>query len=299
MRYLFIVLLLVFGKAIQAQEFQCAVQVVSPSVQGSNKKVFETLQTAIMEFVNNQKWTNDVFAPEERIDCNIMINIAEVISIDEFKGSIQIQARRPVYNSNYYTVLFNHQDQDFHFKYVEFEPLVYNPNNFDSNLVAVLAYYANIVLGLDYDSFKNNGGTSFFREAERIVSRAQSAREEGWKSFESQRNRYWLVENILNEYHRPLRQCMYDYHRKGLDKMSDEVEEGRSAIFKALELTKKVHRQRPGSFFTQVFYTAKSDELVKIFEESFSMEKGRVVELLREVDPSNNKKYEKILKSSL
>ena len=297
MRYLIVTIFIIFGWHLSAQEFQCAVQVVSPQVQGSNKKVFETLQTAIMEFMNNQKWTNDKFAPEERIDCNIMINIAEVISIDEFKASIQIQARRPVYNSNYYTVLFNHQDQDFQFKYVEFEPLVYNPNNFDSNLVAVLSYYANIILGLDYDSFKNSGGTAYFQEAERIVNRAQGARESGWKSFEGQRNRYWLIENILNEYHRPLRQCMYEYHRKGLDRMSDKAEEGRAEIAKALELTRKVHRQRPGSFFTQVFFTAKSDELVKIFEESFSMEKGRVVELLKEVDPSNNNKYEKILSS--
>ncbi|MBS2211097.1 DUF4835 family protein [Carboxylicivirga mesophila] len=298
MRYLISILLLVYGLSSTAQEFQCAVQVVSPQIQGSNKKVFETLQTAIMEFMNNQKWTNDKFAPEERIDCNIMINVAEMISIDEFKGSFQIQARRPVYNSNYYTVLFNHQDQDFHFKYVEFEPLIYNPNNFESNLIAVLAFYANVVLGLDYDSYSNNGGTPYFQEAERIVNRAQGAREAGWKSFEGQRNRYWLIENILNEYHRPLRQCMYEYHRKGLDKMSDKVEEGRAEIVKALELTRKVHRQRPSSFFTQVFFTAKSDELVKIFEESFSMEKGRIVELLQEVDPANNKKYEKILSSN-
>ncbi|MCU4155416.1 DUF4835 family protein [Carboxylicivirga sp. A043] len=298
MRNYILVLFLIVASTLSAQEFQCAVQVVSPQVQSSNKKVFETLQTAIMEFMNSQKWTNDKFAPEERIDCNIMINIAEVISIDEFKGTFQIQARRPVYNSNYYTVLFNHQDQDFHFKYVEFEPLVYNPNNFDSNLVAVLAYYANIVLGLDYDSFKNNAGTPYFQEAERIVNRAQGAREAGWKSFEGQRNRYWLTENILNEYHRPLRQCMYQYHRKGLDRMSEKVEEGRAEIAKALELTRKVHRQRPSSFFTQVFFTAKSDELVNIFSESFSMEKGRVVELLMEVDPANNKKYEKILSSN-
>ncbi len=298
MRYLISVLLFSVSLAIGAQEFQCAVQVVSPQIQGSNKKVFETLQTAIMEFMNNQKWTNDKFAPEERIDCNIMINVAEMISIDEFKGTFQIQARRPVYDSNYYTVLLNHQDQDFHFKYVEFEPLIYNPNNFESNLVAVLAYYANIVLGLDYDSYSNNGGTQFFQTAEQIVNRAQGAREAGWKSFESQRNRYWLIENILNEYHRPLRQCMYEYHRKGLDRMSDKAEEGRAEIAKSLELIRKVHRQRPSSFFTQVFFTAKSDELVNIFEESFSMEKGRVVELLQEVDPGNNKKYEKILSSN-
>ncbi len=298
MKRLIVALFLVYGVFVQAQEFQCAVQVTSQKIQGSNKKVFETLQTALMEFMNNQKWTNDKFSPEERIDCNILINITEMISIDEFKGSLQIQARRPVYNSNYYTVLLNHQDQDFHFRYVEFEPLVYNPNSFDSNLIAVLAYYANVVLGLDYDSFKNNGGTTYFQEAERIVNRAQGAREAGWKSFEGQRNRYWLIENILNQYHRPLRQCMYEYHRKGLDRMSDKVEEARAEILKALELTRKVHRQRPSSFFTQVFFTAKSDELVNIFSESFSMEKGRVVELLKEVDPGNSQKYEKILKSS-
>jgi len=294
---LFIIVLLI-GFNSKAQEFQCAVQVVSPSIQGSNKKVFETMQKAIMEFMNNQKWSSDVFKPEERIDCNIMINVAEMISIDEFKATIQIQARRPVYNSSYYTVLFNHQDQDLHFNYVEFEPLVFNPNNFDSNLVAVLAYYAYVMLGIDYDSFSPSGGTPYFQQAEQIVSRAQNASQSGWKSFESQRNRYWLIENILNEYHRPLRQTIYSYHRKGLDMMNEKPEEGRAVILKSLEDLRKVHRQRPGSFFMQVFFTAKSDELVKVFEESFSMEKGRAVEVLQEIDPSNSKKYDKLLSGS-
>lgn len=295
MRIVVLILFMSIGTSLFAQEFQCAVQVVSPSIQGTNKKVFETLQKEIMEFMNNQKWTKDVFKPEERIDCNILINVAEQISIDEFKGSIQIQARRPVFNSAYHSVLFNHQDVDMHFKYVEYEPLIYNPNNFDSNLVGVLAYYAFIILGMDYDSYQPSGGTPYFQEAEQIVSRAQNAVQSGWKSFESQRNRYWLVENILNEYHRPLRQCMYTYHRRGLDVMSDKVEDGRASILKSLEQLRKVQRQRPGSFYMQVFFTAKSDELVNIFEESFSMEKGRAVEILNEVDPSNNKKYEKLL----
>lgn len=296
-RVIALIFALMLGVNMQAQEFQCAVQVVSPGVQGSNKKVFETLQKAIMEFMNNQKWTDDVFKAQERIDCNIMINIAEMISIDEFKATIQVQARRPVYNSSYYTVLFNHMDQDLHFNYVEFEPLVYNPNSFDSNLVAVLAYYANIMLGMDYDSFSPNGGTPYFQRAEQIVSLAQSAKQTGWKSFENQRNRYWLTENVLNEYHRPLRQTIYAYHRKGLDLMSEKPKEGRSQILKSLEELRKVHRQRPGSFFMQVFFTAKSDEVVKIFEESFSMEKGRAVEVLQEIDPANSKKYDQLLSS--
>ncbi|MCU4166658.1 DUF4835 family protein [Carboxylicivirga caseinilyticus] len=294
LRVIVVMFLLMVGIHLNAQELQCAVQVVSPSVQGSNKKVFETLQKAIMEFMNNQNWTSDVFKAEERIDCNIMINITEMVSVDEFKGSIQIQARRPVYNSSYYTVLFNHQDVDLNFKYVEFEPLIFNPNAFDSNLVGVLAYYAYIILGMDYDSFSPNGGTEYFQKAEQIVNQAQGSSYSAWKSFESQRNRYWLTENILNEYHRPLRQCVYSYHRKGLDMMNDKPEEGRAEILKSLEDLKKVYRQRPGSFFMQVFFTAKSDELVKIFEESFSMEKSKVIEVLQEVDPGNSKKYEKL-----
>ena len=294
LRVIVVLFLLITGLQIKAQEFQCAVQVVSPSIQGSNKKVFETLQTAIREFMNNQNWTNDVFKPEERIDCNIMINVAEMISVDEFRASIQIQARRPVYNSSYNTVIFNHQDQDLHFKYVEFEPLVFNPNSFDSNLVGVLAYYAYIILGMDYDSFSPNGGTDYFRQAEQIVNQAQGSSFAGWKSFDSQRNRYWLTENILNEYHRPLRKTMYTYHRKGLDRMNEKPEEGRAEILKSLEDLRKVYRQRPGSFFMQVFFTAKSDELVKIFEESFSMEKNNAIQVLQEVDPANSKKYDKL-----
>lgn len=298
MKAIVVIILLMLAWQLPAQEFQCAVQVVSPGVQGSNKKVFETMQKSIMEFMNNQQWTNDIFKPEERIDCNIMINIAEVISVDEFKASIQIQARRPVYNTSYYTVLFNHMDQDFRFNYVENEPLVYNPNNFDSNLIGVLAYYAYIVLGMDYDSFQQYGGTNYFQQAEQIVSQAQNSTYAGWKAFESQRNRYWLVENILNQYHKPLRQCMYVYHRKGLDRMADKKEEARGEILAAIEDLRKVYRQKPGSFYMQTFFTAKSDELVKIFEESFSLEKGRALELLKEVDPANQKKYETLVKSN-
>ena len=173
--------------------------------------------------MNNQKWTDDLFSPEERIECNMMINVTEALSIDEFRGSISIQARRPVYNSTYNSVLFNYIDQDMQFKYVEGEPIIYNPNTFDSNLIAVIAYYSYVVLGIDYDSYSLYGGTSFFQQAEQIVNRAQSATQTGWKSFESQRNRYWLVENALNQYHKPLRQCYYEYHRLGLDTMSDKL----------------------------------------------------------------------------
>ncbi|WP_282036601.1 DUF4835 family protein [Saccharicrinis aurantiacus] len=293
MKYILILFFVFSSVFVKAQELQCSVSVMSPSVQGTNKQVFETLQAAIIEFMNGQKWTDNVFSGEERIQCSILINIKQIISVDEFSGTFQVQLRRPVYNSSYSTMLLNYIDQDFAFKYTEYEPLIYNPNTFESNLVATLAYYAYIIIGFDYDSFSKEGGSKYISMAEQIVSIAQNAPQKGWKSFESRRNRYWLVENYLNEFHRPLRECMYDYHRNGLDKMSSKAEEGRAEILKAIEKLRKVQREKPGSFAMQVFFDAKSDELINIFKESFSMEKGRALEVLSECDPANVEKYKK------
>ncbi|TLX78444.1 DUF4835 family protein [Labilibacter sediminis] len=295
MRNIIISLLLLCCVAGNAQELQCSVSVVSPSVQGTNKQVFETLQSAILEFMNGQKWTDNVFSGEERIECSILINVKEIISVDEFSGSLQIQVRRPVYNSSYSSILLNYLDQDFSFRYVEFEPLIFNPNTFESNLVGVLSYYAYLAIGLDYDTFSKYGGTKYIEMAEQIVNSAQNAPQKGWRSFESTRNRYWLVENYLNEFHRPLRECMYQYHRLGLDKMSDKPEAGRKVVLESIEKLRKTHRQKPGSFGLQVFFDAKSDELINVFSESFSMEKGQAIEVLSEVDPANAEKYKKSL----
>ncbi|MCW3787248.1 DUF4835 family protein [Plebeiibacterium sediminum] len=289
-KFLFLILFLISVVA-NAQELQCSVSVVSPSVQGTNKQVYETMQTAIMEFVNGQKWTDNIFSPEERIECSILINIKEVISSNEFSGTIQVQARRPVYNSSYRSMLFNYLDQEFKFKYEEFEPLVYNPNSISSNLVGVISYYAYVILGLDYDSFAKNGGTKYMEQAEKIVSMSQNSRYAGWRSYESKTNRYWFVENYLNEVHRPMRDCIYQYHRLGLDKMSEKPEDGRKQVLSAIEKLTKVHRQRPGTFAMELFFDAKSDELVNIFSESFSMERQRAIEVLTEVDPANSSKY--------
>lgn len=283
-----------FCNKVGAQELRCMVQVVAPGVQGTNRGVFETLQTAIMEFMNGQRWTEHQYAPAERIDCSILINIREMIGSDEFKGTIQVQSRRPIYNTSFNSPVLNYLDQSLHFRYVEFEPLVFNPTNLESNLVAILAYYAYVIIGYDYDTFSPMGGTPYFREAEKIVSTAQSFREAGWKSFESPRNRYWLIENLLNEYHTPLRNCYYQYHRRGLDKMSEKPEEGRSNILSAIEQLPRVTRQRPNSFAMVLFATAKSDELVSIFSGGQMMEKSRAVEILTEIDPSNSDKYQKI-----
>ncbi len=292
-----LILLLGFRMSSFAQELRCSVQVVSRSIQGTNKSVFENMQRTITEFLNNTSWTNEIYAQGERIECNILINLKEAISAYEFKGTIQVQARRPVYNSSYNTVTFNRMDQDFQIQYVEDQPLVYNPNNFKSNLVAVLAYYAYMIIAIDHDTFKQFGGTQYYQKAQNIVTRAQNAKEQGWKSFGNKKNRYWLLQRMLDEYHRPLRKCLYEYHIKGLDIMSDKAAEGRANILAALEGLRKVQQQEPGSAAMQLFFDAKSDELVNIFSGAFPIEKGKAANLLKEIDPSNIKKYEKLTSS--
>ena len=289
--------LFVFLMSSGAQELRCSIQIESRSIQGTNKSVFETLQKAVTEFMNNSTWTNEIYAPEERIECNILINLKEQISSDEFRGTIQVQARRPVFNTSYNTVTFNRMDQDFQFRYVEDQPLIYNPNTFTSNLVAVLAYYAYMIIAIDHDTFKQYGGTPFYQKAEAIVTRAQNAREPGWKSFEKKKNRYWLINKLMDEYHRPLRKCLYQYHLKGLDIMSDKTTQGRANILTALEGLRKVQRQDPGSPALQLFFDSKSDEIVNIFSGAFPLEKGKAASLIKEIDPSNIKKYEKIITS--
>lgn len=294
-----LVVFLSFGLTLtRAQELRCAVQVSAPGVQGTNRSVFQALRESIFEFVNNQQWTEHVYETSERIECTFQFTIDEVTGVDQFKGSLQVQARRPVFNSAYSTTTLNLKDDNIDFQYGEFESLVYNENNLESNLVAILAYYAYIVLGYDYDTFSFEGGTPYFQEAENVVSMMQNAREGGWKRFESRQNRYWLVDNLLDEDHGPLRECYYEYHRNGLDEMADGAEDARANIASSLELLQQVYRRSPSSFALQVFFDAKQKELVNIFSESFSMEKAEVVNILTEINPTNSDEYEKLLKDN-
>src|SRR5688572_929103 len=186
-----------------AQEINCQVTVNSSQIQESNKTIFETLQRQLSEFVNSRKWTNDVFLNQERIECNILINITERVSTDQFKATMSLQARRPVFNTSYYSALINHQDNDFAFSYVQDQVLEFDENSVSNNLTGVIAYYVYTILGFDYDSFSPEGGTPYFGKAQNIVNNAQGLQERGWKAFESQRNRYWLSENLLNVQFRP------------------------------------------------------------------------------------------------
>ncbi len=297
-----ILLIPIIPNVIFGQELKCNIQIVTQQIQGTNKQVFQTLQTAIYEFMNNRVWTNHVYDIDERIECNLLFNITDQIGADEFKGTLQIQSRRPVFNTNYNTVMFNYMDNDIHFRYVEFEPLEFDETQNLSNLTSLLAFYAYIIIGLDYDSFSFEGGTPFFQKAENIVSNAQNAREIGWKAFEStsRRNRYWLVTEILNDNYAPIREFVYRYHRHGLDVMDAKVVEARAVIAESLENLQKVYRNKPDPFMQllRIVLDAKADELVNVFSESFTEEKNRVYTLLNEIDPSNQPKYQKILSSN-
>ncbi|MDQ3047195.1 MAG: DUF4835 family protein [Bacteroidota bacterium] len=293
-RTLVLVLLLVTS-GLSAQELNCQVQVLSQQIQGTDRRVFETLQTAIYEFMNNKKWTNESFKNDERIDCSILINLTEKLSTDEYKGTLQIQARRPIFKSSYNSVLMNYNDNDIQFRYLLNSPLEFNENSHLSNLTSILGFYAYMIIGLDYDSFALNGGTPYLQKALAVSNNAQNAEESGWKAFDGNKNRYWLINNMLDASFIPLRECMYNYHRKGLDVMVDNKETGRNVIYESLLALKTIHEIKPLSFSMQVFFNAKSDEVVNIFSGAFSDEKSKVVNLLNEIDPTNSNKYQKIL----
>lgn len=300
-RLVFFLVLLIFPVLLHGQELKCNVSVISSKVQGTNKQVFQTLQTAIYEFMNTQTWTNHVYGIDERIECNLVINISEQISADQFKGDLQLQVRRPVYNSSYNTVTFNYKDNDIQFDYVEYEPLEFNRTAHTSNLTSILAYYAYIILGLDYDTFSPEGGTDFFNQAELIVNNAQNTPERGWKAFEdaSRKNRYWLVNNLLDEDYSKVREFYYRYHRHGLDVMDEKPDQGRDEIAESLELLQEIYRDKPDPYLfpLQILFDAKSDELVNVFSEGPTQQKNQAYTILSEIDPANGSKYQKIIQN--
>jgi hypothetical protein len=292
---IFIFIAILTSTAAAAQELNCQVQVVSPQIQGtSERRIFDNLQKAIFEFMNNTKWTNDVFGPDERINCSFFINVTDKLSNDEYKATLQVQSTRTVFKSSYNSVMLNHNDANFQFKYIEFQAFDFTINQHTTNLTSVLAYYAYVILALDYDSFSPSGGTPYWQKAQTIVANAQNTPERGWRSQEDTKNRYWLVENMLQPLFAPMRTCIYKYHRMGFDIMYSDVAAGRAAVLEALQGLEAIHAQRPLSFPMQIFFNAKSDEVVKLFSQGMPDEKGKVIPLLQKIDPGNGIKYQRI-----
>lgn len=285
-----------------AQELYCNVQVSAQKIQGSNREIFQSMQRDIYEFMNSMVWTDNVFSFAERIECNLLINLDEQLSADEFRGTIQVQLSRPVFNTTYESTVLNFIDNNFQFRYVEFQSLEFNPNSHTSNLVSVLAYYAYMLIGMDFDTYSQGGGTPYFQVAEKIVTNAQNAPEQGWKPYDGSRNRnrYWMVKNILDSEYSGVRQFIYLYHLRGLDRMESDMTQARIEIYESLRRLQEVYRRRPDPFmyYMTVIIDAKADEIVNIFSQGFPEEKNRVVQILNEIDPANETKYQKILAST-
>lgn len=292
----FLILLLLFlNQKFFAQELNCQVVINSEQIQGStNKQIFDQLQKAIFEFMNNTKWTNDSYNPNEKIDCSVLIIVSQSLGSDEYSGKIQVQSRRPVYKSSYYTQTLNIEDENLLFKFQQFTQLQFNLNVFADNLTSILAFYAYAIIATDNDSFSPLGGTAYWQKAQIIVQNAQSTGDAGWDPSKSQKNRYWLAENTLQPVFKGIRDCMYQYCHS-LDIMNEDVEKGRAELLQSLDLLKPVYSSRPASFPMQVFFNAKRDEIINIFKGALPEEKTKAIETLTLVDPAGTTKYSKIM----
>jgi len=293
--WLLLLCILLLTGIVQAQELNCTIQINSDQIQGTNKSVFNTLQKSISDFMNNRKWTEMSVANTERIECTLNI-IVKKVDADVFTSEIQIQSRRPVFNSAYNSTLFNFKDLLFTFNYKEFDQLEINQNTITSNLTAVLAYYAYIIIGYDLDSYSRLGGTSCFQAAENIVNSAQGADLVGWKAFESSRNRYALVNNLMDEAFKKYRNYFYEYHRLGLDEMTTNATNARAKIAEGLPLLRDANRARPSAIVISSFLDAKNDELINILSKGTNQEKTDAIQILSDVNPPQSSKYEKMLR---
>lgn len=282
----------------QAQELYVKVQINSDQIEGSNKQVFQTLQSSISEFMNNTRWTNQTVAPEEKVECNMSIIVTSV-SDNKYNCELTLQSRRPVYKTNYDTPLLNMRDKNFTFTYQEFDRLEYTNGVFTSNLSSMLAYYAYLILGYDADSYTKLAGTPYFQQCENIASTAQGSSMEndemmGWKAFDSRTNRYAIANNLMDEAFKGFREYLYTYHRLGLDQMATNVENGRARISKDLGVIRETYRNRPSAGAITLFVDAKYDELINLFKKGTTEEKTSFIKIMSDVDPTRSDKYEAI-----
>lgn len=295
-RLLFLFMLAAVPFAGKAQELNAQVKVDRQKIQGT-MTTFETLQKDLNEFINNRKWTDATFAVNERIDCTFNIIINEMPSDNNFKAEIQIQARRPVYNSSYTTSILNFRDTQLDFEYTEYQPFEYNENSLNSNLTATLVFYIYTILGFDFDSFSPKGGTPFFQQAQQIVNIAQAqASWNGWKAFDSDRNRHAIATAVTDNTSDAFREMWYNYHRKALDEMAANADRGRTTIISLLPVLEEIKKTRPTSVLLQIFADAKLDEVVSIYSKATTTEKQEGYKLLSNLYPAMTTRLEALKK---
>ncbi|PCJ94052.1 MAG: DUF4835 domain-containing protein [Flavobacteriaceae bacterium] len=282
----FIIVIICFAFSIHlgAQELNATITINSDQVGQTNQQVFRTLERSLNDFVNRTRWTNKVYKENERINTRMFITVSEYES-DKFKANIQLQSSRPVFNTSYETPVFNYKDNQLDFQYIEFQPLTFNENVFNSNLVGVISYYVYIILGLDADTFALEGGSEFYRKAQNIVTQAQGTNFNGWKQTTGERTRYELVDNLLSNTYREYRIAMYNYHRKGLDILADNNSTGKQIISGSMRLFETLISRRPNAFLIQTFFDAKSEEIQNIFSDGPKVDIIKLKETLNKIAP--------------
>ncbi|WP_372755284.1 DUF4835 family protein [Mariniflexile sp.] len=293
MRNLLIVLIFSFGFVGFSQELNCNVVVNAQQTGDENLQIFKTLEKQLKEFVNNTKWTNKNFAAQERIDCSMFVNIVSYNG-ESFQASLQVQSSRPVFGSSFSTPIYNFNDKDFNFQYLEFQNLIYNPTQYESNLVSVLSFHVYMILGLDAESFSEGGGDVYFKQAQTIVNYSQQDNYKGWKLSDGLQSKFALIDNVLSPTFKEYKDVLYTYHRKGLDVMSSNPKEGKEQIASSLKQFQTMNTRRPNSFLLRTFFDAKADEIEQIFSGGPNVNIASVKETLQKVAPMYSSKWQNI-----
>ncbi len=293
MRKFIYLLIVTFSIQSFSQELNCEVIVNAQLTGNENVQVFKTLERQLKEFINNTTWTNKTFKTQERINCSMVINISDYAN-DLFQASIQVQSARPVYGSSYSTPVYNYNDKDFNFKYLEFQNMVYNANQFESNLISVLAFHVYMILAMDADTFSPKGGTEYYTQAQVISNYSQGGNLKGWKLEDGNQSRFILIDNVLSDTYKEFRNVLYDYHRGGLDAMSNDAKEGKLAIAKNLSTLKEMNNRRPNSYLMRVFFDAKAEEIEDIFSGGPTVNISDLVSTLTRIAPMHASKWRNI-----
>jgi hypothetical protein len=293
MRNLILVVAFLFGYTAFSQELNCEVVVNAQMTGNENVQVFKTLERQLREFVNNTQWTNKSFKPQERINCSMVINVQDYNN-DSFQATIQIQSSRPIFNSSYSTPVYNFNDRDFTFQYLEFQNLVYNPNQYESNLVSVLTYHIYMILGLDADTFSQNGGDEYFKQVQNITNYSQQSNFKGWKLEDGLQSRFAMIDNLMSPTFKEFRTVMYNYHLNGLDTMADNPKKAKEALTSIFPMLREMNNKRPNSFLLRVFFDAKADEIEQIFSDGPSVNVTETIEILNRIAPTHASKWRNI-----
>ena len=293
MRNILVLFAIFFTSVTFSQELNCTVNVIAQQTGNENNVVFKTLEKQLTEFINNTKWTNKSFGQQERINCSMVINVNDYNN-DLFSASIQVSSSRPIYNSTYSSPVYNYNDREFNFQYLEFQNLVYNPIQFESNLISVLSFHVYMILGMDADSFALDGGSEYLTQAQTIANYSQQLNGQGWKLEDGLQSRFALIDNLMSPTFKEMRSAMYNYHIEGLDVMNESPKNGKAQIISTLSELQKVHRRRPNSYLMRVFFDAKSDEIMDILSGGPSVNITGAVDILNNIAPMHSQKWRNI-----